>query len=110
MSLKFNILFKWNRDEAFEAMNDDTLDQLANELIRRETNITCAKLRDIHHEVRGKNELMALETLRTFMKEDMDGFPRFVRYVQEILQYGVYDLQYQLNPSKTQQFLDSVKI
>lgn len=110
MSLKFNVNFKWNRDEAFEAMHDDALDQLASELVARETTMTCAKIRAIEHELRGKNEMMALETLKTFMKQDLDGIPRFVRYVQEISEYGLYMDHPDLEPSRSQAFLDSVKI
>jgi hypothetical protein len=112
MALTFNIFFKWNRDDAYEAMNDEKLADYAKELMTLydPKKITPSDIRELNYKLAERNELLAIEQLKTFMKEDYNGLPRYVRYVQSILEYGLYCHWHELDPSKNTQFIDSFKI
>jgi hypothetical protein len=109
--MKFHMFFKWHRDEAFDAMNDAVLNDKAKELVMnlKPENITCESVRNIHQKLADHNDLLAIEELKKFMKEDYEGLPRYVRYVQDILSYGVYPGN-GVDPSKFVEFVNSVQI
>ena len=110
--MKFTIAFKWNRDEAYEAMNDDALNETARTLYTSMMNeqITCESIRTMNHTLLQKNEMLAIEKLQEFMKADYEGLPRYIRYVQDILTYGVYGEHPEHNPSKFVEFINSFEI
>lgn len=110
--MKFHIYFKWHNDEAYEAMNDKALDETAKELVMnlKTESITCNAVRDLHRYLARRNEALSDEKLIQFMKEDYEGIPRYVRYVQEIVEHGIYIFNPDLDPSETDEFISSVEI
>ena len=110
--MKFHIYFKWHRDEAYEAMNDNTLNEKAKELVMnlKSEYITCESVREIHQKLADHNEQLAIDELKRFMKEEYVGLPRYARYIQEIIEYGVYSMHPQINPSKSIDFLQTVRV
>lgn len=107
MTFKFGILFRWNRDDAFLAMHDD---QLEVDLSSKSGHLTFFDLRRICDELAEQNDRMASVELIRFLKEDYNGRPRYVAFLQSILDYGVYADAAQLSPSQSDEFLSSVKI
>jgi hypothetical protein len=113
MALKLNVFFRWHRDEAYEAMNDDTLNPKAQEFFNtlKDSAVKCEDIRTILHKLNEQNEMMAIQALHEFLKEDYDGLPRYVRLVQELMTYGVHENESpELNPSVFIDFVNSVKI
>lgn len=111
--MEFFITFRWHKDEAYEAMNDKALDDMANQLIKDQTNkvTTCEDIRNMALKLACENHRRSVKILSDFMKGEFAGKPRYISYIQDILDYGVYANQYaDQNPSNTQAFLDTIKI
>lgn len=113
MALFFEITFRWHKDRAYEAMNDNHLDELAHDLIVEKAykTISCADIREIYEMLQDRNEYLSTQTLREFMKGKFEDHNRYIKYIQDILEYGFYAGQYiSHNPARTQQFVDGIKI
>lgn len=111
--MEFQITFRWHNDEAYEAMNDKALDDMANQFIKDQLNkiTTCADIREMALKLTQENHQRSIKILSDFMKGDFGGKPRYVSYIQDILDYGIYMNQYaDQNPSKSQDFLDRLQI
>lgn len=111
--MEFQITFRWHKDEAYEAMNDKELDDMANQFIKDQLNkvTTCADIREMALKLERENNAKSVKILSDFMKADFGGKPRYVGYIQDILDYGIYMNQYaDQNPSKTEKFLDGLRI
>lgn len=113
MSLKLEVFFRWNRDEAYEAMNDDTLDSNAQEFFNnmKNSSVKCEDIRTILQKLNERNEMLATKQLHKFLNENFEGLPRYVRFVQELITYAIYEHEdLNLNPSMFAEFINSVKI
>lgn len=112
MSLTITINFRWNRDEAWEAMFDNELDSVAKKMIKDNLkDMNCKTLRECYHKIREENEIKAEKELIRFMEEDYRGVPRYVAYTKEILTHGVYDMEHsKLDPTNLDNFKDLCKV
>lgn len=112
MALTFKILFKWHRDEAYEAMNDSILDERANQFVQdqKDKMTTCQDLREKMQRINEANELLAIQALSEFLKEEFEGYPRYIIYIKELMEYGPYMCYPDRDPSKSQEFLNSIRI
>lgn len=112
VAYKFNILFKWHRDEAYEAMNDSILDERANQFVQdqKDTATTCQDLREIMQRINDANDILSIQALSEFLKREWSGHPRYVSYIMELIEYGPYMCHPDKDPSKSQEFLNSIKI
>jgi serine protease inhibitor len=110
--MEFTINFKWHRDEAYDAMNDTKLDETARNLYMSmmDGQITCETIRTMNQELKKKNEELAREELKTFMTADYDGMPRYVQYIKDIMDYGVYYDSLKNSPSSSVDFINSIHV
>lgn len=110
--MEFQITFRWYKDDAYEEMNDKDLDEMANQFIKDQLNkvTTCADIRKMALKLRRENANRSIKILSDFMKGEFCGKPRYVLYIQDIVEYGIYGEHHDIDPSKTQSFLDGIRI
>jgi hypothetical protein len=96
--MKVKIVFKWNRDEQWEAICDDDdvvqakLDALLDE---NKDAITPRVLREIYQTIRDENDIRSTKIISDFLMEMNDEYgermPRYAHYLKDILEYGPYE-------------------
>jgi hypothetical protein len=95
--MKVKIVFKWNRDEQWEAICDDDVVQAKLDALLDENKdaITPRVLREIYQTIRDENDIRSTKIISDFLMEmdQQDEFfmPRYAHYVKDILEYGPYE-------------------